>query len=380
MDKQLNRIHFLDIMRGFAVVVMVMGHSIDSVLSPEARATVAFRWYDIFRGFTAPMFLFVAGYAFTVATAKRWDDYRKMGRPVVKRLSKVAVLFVVGYALHFPFFSLNKILSGMSAQELSQFLQVDILHCVAASLLTLQIMLLLTPSPRAFILTMMALVAGITLLSPIVWRVDFAPIVSPVLSPYVNQTQLSMFPLFPYAAYLFSGVVVGYYFLESRRAGQETVFVKRTLALAVCAIVLAFIFDRAPLTLYPKHDFWKTSPNLFAIRIGIVMLLTLAFYFIRRLPDPLERSLIRLGQASLMVYAIHLVIVYGSAANKGLAQLVGQTLEAHYAVFTGLAVLACMIGIVYLWHYLRTHHFVPARLIQAGVAGTLLYTFVSRPW
>ncbi len=380
MDKSLNRIHFLDIMRGFAVVVMVMGHSIDSVLSPEARATEAFRWYDMFRGFTAPMFLFVAGYAFMVATARRWEDYRAFGKPVLKRLSRVALLFVIGYALHFPFFSLTKILTNASSSDLAQLFQVDILHCVAAGLLILHIVLLLTPSLRAFAHTMTVLAAGIALASPFIWSIDFAPLVSPALSPYFNQTQLSMFPVFPYAAYLFSGVVVGYYFLEARRTEQETVFIKRILALAICAIVLAFVFDRAPVSLYPEYDFWKTSPNLFVIRIGIVMLITLAFYYIRRLPEPLERSLVRLGQASLMVYALHLVIVYGSSMNKGLYQLIGQTLQAHYAVATGVFVLGLMIAVVFGWNYLRSRHFIPTRIIQVGLVSSLLYIFVSRPW
>lgn len=87
-----------------------------------------------------------------------------------------------------------------------------------------------------------------------------------------------------------------------------------------------------------------------------------------------------LGQASLLIYPIHLLIVYGSAANYGLMQRIGQTLAAHQAVLIGLAVLTLMLMLTYLWNYVRDNYFVPARLIQAGLASTLLLSFLTRPW
>ncbi|HEX9657236.1 MAG TPA: heparan-alpha-glucosaminide N-acetyltransferase domain-containing protein, partial [Bacteroidota bacterium] len=94
-----QRIEFLDFMRGFAVMVMVIGHSVDSVLSAEARTTDFFGIYDFIRGFTAPLFLFVAGFSFLVATEKRWNEYQSFTHPLRKRLRKMLLLLVIGYAL-----------------------------------------------------------------------------------------------------------------------------------------------------------------------------------------------------------------------------------------------------------------------------------------
>jgi uncharacterized membrane protein len=380
MDKQSNRIQFLDFMRGFAVVVMVMGHSIDSVLSPAARATEAFRLYDAFRGFTAPMFLFVSGFAFMVATANRWDAFRSFSKPMVKRLAKIGLLFVIGYALHVPYFSYTKLMHDVTPEQLQMFLQADILHCVAFSLLVLQLVLFVMPTRVSFVYMMLSIVAFLVLASPLVWRIDFAPILSPVLSPYMNQTQQSLFPVFPFAAYLFSGVIVGHFFLLARDAGKERAFVGRMLLLSAGILVAGYVLDKLPINLYPPHDFWKTSPLWFLMRVAIVMLASVAFYFLRRLPQPVECNLIRLGQASLVVYPLHLVVAYGSAANPGLMQLVGQTLAAHHAIGVGVAVLLSMLMLTYFWTYVRKNHLVPARLVQAGLTGTLLYTFVTRPW
>ena len=145
-----QRIQFLDIMRGIAVVVMVMGHSIDSVLSLDARSTDAFRLYDAVRGFTAPIFLFVSGFVFTIATERRWIECRSWSQPLRSRLLRILLLLVIGYALHLPFFSLNKLLHNTKPEEYAQLFQVDVLHCVAISLLILQAFVLLSKTPGLF--------------------------------------------------------------------------------------------------------------------------------------------------------------------------------------------------------------------------------------
>ena len=375
-----NRILFLDFMRGFAIIFMVMGHSIDSVLSRELRAAQGFILYDAIRGFTAPIFLFVSGYAYIVATEKKWSEFRTFGKPVMKRLWKVALLFVIGYALHFPFFSFEKLLTNTKPEEYAQFFQADVLHCVGASLLILQVLMFLIPSKRVFALTVAGFVASIVLSAPLIWRIDFAPIVTPFFSPYFNQTQLSIFPMFPFAAFLFTGVVAGHFYLEAKHKGSEDAFVKTFLVLALVVVALGIDFDLVPFNLYPEYDYWKTSPNWFLVRVGIVAFICSAFYYVRRLPSVVEKNLIVLGQASLLIYPIHLLIVYGSAANEGLMQKIGQTLAAHQAVLIGLIVLTSMLLLTYVWNYVRKNFRMPARLIQAGLASSLLYTFLTRPW
>ncbi len=380
MKDSSERIQFLDFMRGFAVIFMVMGHSIDSVLSVEVRASEGFRLYDAIRGFTAPIFLFVSGYAYIVATERKWDAFRSFSKPAAKRLMKIGLLFVIGYALHFPFFSFEKLLTATRPEEFAQFFQADVLHCVGASLLILQGLLFMTRTPRTFAIAVLVLDAIIIFATPLIWQIDFAPLVSPVLSPYFNQTQLSIFPLFPFAAFLLSGVVAGHFYLEARRNGNEEVFRTNLLVAAAVTIAVGIDFDLLPIRFYPAHDFWKASPDWFLIRIGIVTLISVAFSYVRRMPPLVERNLIMLGQASLLIYPIHLLIVYGSAANDGLMQRIGQSLAAQQAVLIGLLVLASMLLLTYTWNFLRTKYFVPARLIQFGLVTTIIYSFLTRPW
>ncbi|MEK9139170.1 MAG: heparan-alpha-glucosaminide N-acetyltransferase domain-containing protein, partial [Bacteroidota bacterium] len=200
-------------MRGVAVVVMVMGHSIDSVLSLDVRATEAFRLYDAVRGFTAPIFLFVAGFAFTIVTQRRWLEYKSFSPALRSRLLKILLLLLVGYALHLPFFSLNKLLHETKPEEYAQLFQVDVLHCVAVSILMLQAMVFLARSPKAFGLSVTAATGLIVLATPYIWSVDFGPLVSSVLAPYLNQARLSIFPVFAYSAFMLAGAAIAHYFL-----------------------------------------------------------------------------------------------------------------------------------------------------------------------
>lgn len=380
MEQSPGRIQCIDFMRGFAVIVMVVGHSIDSVLSIDERTTALFRLHDAVRGFTAPLFLFVSGFAFSVATERKWATYLSLSTPTLKRFGNIVLLLIIGYALHSPFFSLNKILFEANLQEYMQFFQVDVLHCVAISLLLLHLIIFVTRTPRAFALSTLGVAAAIIVATPIVWSVDFAPLISSVLSPYFNQQQLSIFPLFPYASYLLAGAVTGHFFLEANRKKREGIFFLRVVLWSGSFVIGALVLDIIPISIYPAHDYWKASPLFILIRFGIVLLIVAGFWATRRIPPVAARQLTLLGQASLFVYVFHLVLVYGSAANNGLAQVLGQTLVYHEALLVALLVLAVVIVIVHVWHYLLTYRYFPARFAQALTVGTLFFYFFINPY
>ncbi len=367
-------------MRGVAVVVMVIGHSIDAVLSVDARATEAFRLYDAVRGFTAPIFLFVAGCAFAIATERRWVEYRTFSRPLLSRLLKIFVLVIVGYALHLPYFSLHKLLYGMNPGDYAQLFQVDVLHCVAAGIVILQLFVFVSRTPEVFNRIVMATAALLVLATPPIWSVDVAPHVGSALAPYFNQSRTSIFPIFPFSAFICAGVVFAHLFLRAQRKGEEAQWFGRVIRLALVAAVCGIVFDLLPITLYPPHDYWKSSPNFFLLRLSAVLLVTAGFFHLKKVPSLLEHPVIVLGQASLFVYTVHLVVVYGSAANVGLAQVIGKALPSYTAVGVGIAVLCSMTLLTYAWNYARTHHTWPSRFVQAGFASAIVYLFFTNPW
>jgi hypothetical protein len=367
-------------MRGFAVIVMVMGHSIDAVLSQQVRATDAFRLYDAVRGFTAPLFLFISGFAFAVVAMQRWNDFATFGAHTRKRITRLLWLLALGYALHFPFFSLNKILHNTRPEEYAMMLQVDILHCLVVTMLLFHVLMAVVRTPDRFLRVVGVIGAVFVFLGPVAWQVNFTGILAPVLAPYFNQNVPSIFPLFPYAGYLCAGTVTGMLFLRARARGADTAFLKALAGTAVAVGLTGLVFDLLPVTLYPPHDFWKVSPDFFMIRLGVIGLITAAFFSLRRLPDLLASNLVTLGQGSLLVYAIHLVLVYGSAANDGLMQIIGQQLSSLQTLIVATGVLLVMVTTVQAWNALRESHYWKLRIFQAGFTSSLLYFFLTKPF
>jgi acyltransferase len=380
MQEHTRRIPFIDIMRGVAVVVMVMGHSIDSVLSMDERTTEAFRLYDAVRGFTAPIFLFVAGFAFTIVTERNWLAYRAFSSRLRRRLWTVAGLFFVGYLLHLPFLSFQKLVIDTRPEEYAQLFQVDVLHCVAASMVILQILVFFARSQRTYGRNVWITTAVVVLGAPFVWMMDFAPYLGSFLAPYLNQSRASIFPIFPFSAFMLAGAGVAHHYLPAFAEGREKSFFRLLFRAAIVVGAAGVLFDLLPVSLYPSHDYWKTSPNFYLVRMCAVLLVTWAFFRIRNVPDRIRRPLLMLGQASLFVYIVHLMVVYGSAANIGLQTLVGRTLPYYYAALVAVAVLVVMIALTYARQYLKTHHEWRARALQAGVTSTIVYLFFTNPW
>jgi fucose 4-O-acetylase-like acetyltransferase len=68
-------------------------------------------------------------------------------------------------------------------------------------------------------------------------------------------------------------------------------------------------------TVYPRYDFWHTSPAYFAVKAGVVLLTMAAAYLLDRLPG--QGPIRQLGRTSLLIYWVHLEIVYGSYVVPG---------------------------------------------------------------
>jgi uncharacterized membrane protein len=375
-----NRISSLDFMRGFAVIVMVMGHSIDAVLSQQARATDAFRLYDAVRGFTAPLFLFVSGFAFSVVASQRWNQYITFGAATRKRITRLLWLLALGYALHFPFFSLNKLLHNTRPEEYAMLFQVDILHCLVVTMLMLHGLVALARTQERFLRLLAGLCIAIVASGPFIWQVDLSPVFSPVMAPYFNQKVPSIFPLFPFAGYLCAGAFTGLVYLRARAAGNETRFLKALVGTALALGVTGLVFDLLPVTVYPPHDFWRVSPSFFLIRLGVIGIVTAGFFSLRHVPERLAANLIVLGQGSLLIYAIHLLLVYGSAANDGLMQIIGQRLAPVQAFVIAVGVLLLMLTTLRSWNALREGHYWKLRILQAGFTSSVLYFFLTKPF
>ena len=67
-----HRVIFIDLVRALAVAFMLYGHTASALLAPGYQVG---RWFDIWqfqRGLTSSLFLLLGGFAFSIATSRRW--------------------------------------------------------------------------------------------------------------------------------------------------------------------------------------------------------------------------------------------------------------------------------------------------------------------
>ena len=90
---------------------------------------------------------------------------------------------------------------------------------------------------------------------------------------------------------------------------------------------------------YGYFDYSLTSPHFFFVRLGWILLIAYGAYLWCTRDAVVRWSpLISLGQASLVVYWLHMEIVYGRIFHS-----FGQSLDLHYAAFQLVWLVSLMI-------------------------------------
>jgi hypothetical protein len=230
---------------------------------------------------------------------------------------------------------------------------VDILNTIGLSMMLLGlvcwIVLRFNPGSHVrFSLGMTAAAVGmsISLLSPLIWT-SWRPRWLPwPLESYIDgvhnlgEPQAWLFPIFPWAAFAFIGLAVGFFLLSDRaRTWGAAAFLLAGVS-GIGLIYVARWLDARPQQLYATDDFWHTSPNFFLIRVGLLLaILAAAYLWCRWGAGQWGFSpLIQLGQTSLLVYWVHIEFVYGR-----LSILPKRAVDIRTASFGLLAIFLSMV-------------------------------------
>jgi uncharacterized membrane protein len=131
----------------------------------------------------------------------------------------------------------------------------------------------------------------------------------------------SFFPPFPWAGFAALGAAAGMLLAAARARGRDGFLFGAMGVLGAVLIPLALWADRVSPAVYPRYDFWHTSPAYFTLKAGVVLLVLAASYVFDRLPG--QGPIRQLGRTSLLVYWVHLEIIYGDhvvpAAHRALS-------------------------------------------------------------
>jgi len=331
-----SRLAYIDWARGLACVLMFQTHCYDSWLSPQARQSRFFMYSQLGGTFPAPLFLFLAGMSFALVTEKLWRKDLAPPQIASTTIRRGAEIFVFGLL-----FRLQEYVIAWGWAPKTDLLRIDVLNTIGLSMMLMGVVCWLVLAVRRGPRTRLALVltaAGtallISLLSPPLWT-TWRPTWLPwPLESYIDGVhnlgtpQSGLFPIFPWTAFAFAGLAVGF-ILQSQwaRAQEPRAFIALGLA-GIVLIEFARWLDAQPRQLYSVQDYWHTSPSFFVIRVGMLLVILSASYIWCRWglgqsslgQSSLGQSntglwgfspLILLGQASLLVYWVHIEFVYG---------------------------------------------------------------------
>jgi len=347
-----HRIVFLDIARAYACIMMIFGHTFESVLDKALRSGAIFTTWDHWRGLTAPTFLFISGFAFFIATVRYWDQYTRWSPRLAKRLRRVGLLLAIAYLLHMPLSNPLRFLeSGLTYTQWFSWMRVDILHCIAVNLLLLHLLIFLFRRQRAF-LFFIALAMPLTfLLSPFIWFLNGTVSEPSVWNFYLGANFRSQFPLIPWIGFMFAGILAGHGYnawLKNRPRWPLIL-----LAAAGGMLLFGFFIESLYSELPAHFRFRSLQAQTLWLRLGVVMIIVsviaLLVRRVRSIPDVV--SLI--GRETLTLYWMHLIVVYGSPWNKGLVQIFGRTLAPWQCLLIFVVLFAVLLGIVLLKERLK---------------------------
>ena len=101
--KEKVRFIFVDFLRGWALLVMFEVHIFNVTLLPHLKDTGWFNFLNFINGLVAPSFLFISGFAFMLSTKGKVEDLRKIDYAFWKKIGRIVLIFLAGYALHLPY-------------------------------------------------------------------------------------------------------------------------------------------------------------------------------------------------------------------------------------------------------------------------------------
>jgi uncharacterized membrane protein len=361
-----NRELYIDAFRGLMALAMVQGHVFDTLVRADIRASTLYQLEQIFHGSTAPGFLFASGF---VAGLPRSPLSLKAS---LRRARRLLFVLGVGYALNLPYMSLWKTVNEASLDQLRIGLGCHALHVIAVT--QLFVLLLQWVAGRRWMVVAGALALVIMAATPLVWASGLSLRLPLWLGAYLDQqAALSQFPVFPYSAFVLAGTAAG------AALGRQDARVRwrRTLrwglALLGAGTVLA-------LALRNHVDFWHTSPGYTLIRLGGLMLLLrgVEALSLRRVKG--MRTLALFGHETLLVYVMHLWLLFGGVFSAAPLGSLAGTLNIGQAALTLVLMVPLLLATAWVWHRVKIKAPHEAHLFLVFLGTLFVYEFLRRPW
>ncbi len=318
---------WLDWQRGLAVLYMIEWHTYDSW---RADAVAQGAWHDVVQtigGFAAPSFLYMAGMSQLLADAAAERKEVPPGERRTRAVRRAVWLLGVAYAFRIVEFLLGRAYTVPGGWQ--AILRVDVLNVIAVSLLAGALLAVGRPS-RAQVAIAAAAACAVAFLAPVVAGWTHGP--NRALDYlYTDDWRRGIFHLFPWAAFALAGFALG------RLAWKDPRPIL-WVGMGVALFAGGWAAERFLPPVYAHQDFWRTSPQWVAMRLGLCVATSGLLQLLPASADRWLSWLRTLGRHSLLGYFISIEVPYGALSS-----------DLHKRLSMGTALLAVVAMSAATW-------------------------------
>ena len=331
---ELKRLYFIDAIRAFAILMMLQGHFIDTLLAVEYRDpnNLAFNTWTYFRGMTAPVFFTISGLIFSYLLIKAKNKgtlYHRIRKGVIRGL----MLIGIGYALRIPIFRWLKGSFG------TYFMVIDVLQIIGLSLILIVGMYIICQKKTLLFSIAMLCSGTFIFINEPLYRTFSAEGIPLLFANYLTKINGSVFTILPWFGYMAYGAFIStlfYSYISHPRF-------KIAIVTGLFAVGVGLIYGSSSLLhwLTKVTDnqlfFEVANYNYLFVRLGDVWILFGLFYALESyLKHPV---ILKIGQKTLSIYVVHFVLLYGSFTGLGLNRILGKNLNPLEAITGALSFL-----------------------------------------
>jgi len=297
---------YIDWLRGVAVLIMIEWHAIDAWTRPEVRESDAFGVLAYIGGWAAPLFLFLAGVSVPLAGEshlRKGLSLREASWAVQKRGWQI-VFFA--HIFRLQSFLLNPL------AEVGGLFKPDILNILGVGMVAAAFLWGRSAVRARRAACLLVPAALVVVFSPAAETWRWPTLLLPQLEGYIRYKEnVSVFWIFPFAAYVLVGAYLGSVISAIRPALADRAFHLRLGLAGLAVIAIGTVGAYLP-PLFANSFFWTTSMSLFLIRCGGMSLgLGLAWLWMQRPTAGRWSPMVIFGRTSLFVYWVHVELAYG---------------------------------------------------------------------
>lgn len=297
-----SRLAFIDWTRGLAAVIMLQGHVFHSLTRRDLHDSGPYVLSQFVGGMPPAIFLFLLGVTLAFLMDSREKKGDTAGRRVTAALRRAGYLILIAFAFRLQLWAF-----ALPHQPWTDLFRVDILNAMALAVAAFSPMAVFRTEDRVRLCAVLGV--AVAAVSPLVAQFDLSG-VHPFVRGYLVPDPL-FFGFFPWAAFVAFGLSAGSA-LRLLKAEHYDRAMQWACLLGLGLIVGGRYFSSLPYSLYSKSDFWLDGPGLTFIKLGVILLiLSFAFLWTRYGVGQRWSWIRQFGMTSLLVYWVHVELVYG---------------------------------------------------------------------